>query len=130
MEELYNIGISSNDLENITYSYPEIRLISNEDIKSKIDFLKRIGCTDYQVRNIVISNPWYFRRELTELENIINTILSLGISNLSCFINDNPFFLNKDICEIVDYINNALQNGQELKTVVSMLEDNPMLIDK
>ena len=77
MEELFSIGISLTTLSNMLEINPEIKDMSNEEIKEKIELLKLINCTDKQIINIRRENP---EANLQEIADIYSEIYGIKIS--------------------------------------------------
>lgn len=127
MNELFKLGISDPDIRQMIEMNPEIELLSEQEILSKIQFLLEINCTSSQIRNILITNPFYFNLSSDHIANTIHTLKNLGFTNLNLLYDSNPFFLNYEIEEINEYIVNKQNEGLELSDIVMMIEDNPYL---
>lgn len=127
MNELFKLGISDLELQNMIEMNEEIQQLSEVEIISKIQLLQQIDCTLPQVRNILISNPFYLSFTTAEIQKIIQNLLKLGFTNLNLLFDSNPFFFDYEIEELKEYIINQQQNGMLLDDIISMIQDNPYL---
>ena len=130
MEELYNLGISNNTIKNMLELVPNIKDMSNKDIMDKINILKNINCSDYQILNIISSNPMYLDRTNEEITKLITKLTSLGFDTLNILFDSNPYILNLDIFEIDNYINNRLSNNELLDDIIDDMDSNPYIFNE
>lgn len=130
MIELYNLGLSENEIKNIIEMCPEIINFSNDDIVDNIKVLKDIDCLDRHIRNILICNPFYLYRDIEDILNLINKLLEIGMTNINLLFDSNPFLLNKDDYEIDDYINKQISAGKTIEDIVDEIDSNPYIIDE
>jgi len=130
MIELYNMGISDNTIKNMIDLVPEIKDISSSEILEKKELLEKIKCTDYQMMNIISSNPQYLNRTNSEIINLIQKLNSLGFDTLNILFDSNPYILNLDPFEIDNYINIRLSNGELIEDIVDDLETNTYLFNE
>jgi len=72
MEELYNLGISHTTILNMLEQCPNIKNMTINEIKEKIEILKKINCSNYQIVNIISSNAMYLDKTN---ENIIKWLI-------------------------------------------------------
>ena len=130
MGELYNLGISNNTIKNMLELVPNIKDMSNKDIMDKINILKNINCSDYQILNIISSNPMYLDRTNEEITKLITKLTSLGFDTLNILFDSNPYILNLDIFEIDNYINNRLSNNELLDDIIDDMDSNPYIFNE
>lgn len=130
MEELYYYNLNDNDIKEMINLNNEILLLENYEIKEIIDILKNIKCNDKQIRNILICNPFYLSRCKSDIVNLILKLKELGINDLNLFFESNPHFLNKDVFEIEEYINNQVNKKRNILDIINELENNPYVIDE
>ena len=130
MLELYNLGIQEQELKFIIEQCPNILKISTYEVLEKIEILKLIECSESVIRNIIISNPHYLNRINNDIINLIKKLTTLGIDCLNLFFDSNPFFLNKDVFEIDNYINTRIKMGLTIEDIINELEENPYIIDE
>ena len=129
MEELYNYNLNDSDIKEMISINNDILSLSNEEIKNIVELLLKINCNDKQIRNILISNPFYLSRCISDVIDLIKKLMNLGITSLNILFDSNPWLLNKDVFELDDYINQEL-NNKTLEEIVDELESNPYIIDE
>lgn len=129
MLEFYNLGIEEKDLLEMIKTCNEIKELEDEEIISKINLLKDLDCTNKQIRNILITNPFYLDRIETDILKLIKTLLELGFKDLNILFDSNPYILNKDSFEIEDYIEEK-KSEQSLEEIIDGLDSNPYLFDE
>lgn len=130
MDILYNLGIEEKEIYNMIEQCREIKELTQEEIEYKIYLLKELGCNDRQIRNVVISNPYYLDRFNEDIINLINKLISYGFEWINILLDSNPYILNKDDFEIEKYINNRIKDNESLEDIVDDLESNPLLFDE
>lgn len=110
--------------------FPNIINLSNIELENSIDLLKNINCNDRQIRNILISNPYYLDRSNEDILNLIKKLIQINIKNINLLFDSNPFLLNKDAYEIEEYIYKELNKGKILDEIIDEFESNPYIIDE
>ena len=129
MEEIYNLNISDNTLSTMLEINPEINDLSREEILDKIELLKSVNCNNYQITNIISSNPIYLSKINEDILLLIKKLDELGFSSLNILFDANPYILNLDSYEIDNYINNRVNNGEKVDNIVDDLDTNPYLFN-
>lgn len=128
MEEiLRNIGISQKTINQMEEISPNIKELNEEEIKEKIDILKKIKCDEIQVRNIISSNAMYLEKSNTDIEKLINKMHELGFEMLNILFDGNPYILNLEANEIEDYIQKRQAEGEELEDIVDEMSSDPSI---
>ena len=130
MMELCSIGINDISIKNMVDSVPEIKDLSEKDIVDKINFLKKLGCSENQIVNIICSNPRFLCRTSTGLINLIYGLSDFGFSEFNILLDSNPYILNLEFFEVNNYINTMLNNGALLEDIVDNLDSNPYLFNE
>ena len=75
MEELFKLGISENGIKNMLELNPNIKEITNEEVKEKIELLKTINCSDREILNIISSNSLYLDKTKTDCLKLFKFLL-------------------------------------------------------
>ena len=128
MEEiLRNIGISQKTINQMEEISPNIKELNEEEIKEKIDILKKIKCDEIQVRNIISSNAMYLEKSNTDIEKLINKMHELGFEMLNILFDGNPYILNFEASEIENYIQKRQAQGEELEDIVDEMSSDPSI---
>ena len=130
MEELFNLGISNNTIKNMLELVPNIKEMSNKDIIDKINILKNINCSDYQITNIISSNPMYLDRTNEEILKLLQKLNNLGFNTLNILFDANPYILNLELYEIDNYIKNRLEKNETLEDIIDDMESNTYLFNE
>lgn len=130
MEELFNLGISNNTIKNMLELVPNIKEMSNKDIIDKINILKNINCSDYQITNIISSNPMYLDRTNEEILKLLQKLNNLGFNTLNILFDANPYILNLETYEIDNYIKNRLEKNETLEDIIDDMDSNPYLFNE
>lgn len=129
MSYLSTLKLSGQTIKSMVELCPNILELTDEEIKEKIYILKKVKCTENQIKSIISSNPMYLDRTNDEVINLIKKIIAVGFKNLNILLDSNPYILNLDSFEIEKYINDRLKNGENLEEIIDELEANPSLFD-
>lgn len=130
MDQLYNIGISEEDISNMLELNPDLKDISDKEVESKILILESINCTSNDINNIISSNSLFLTRTDKEIANLIDFLEKLGFTTLNILFDSNPYILNLEPFEIKDYIDKRLDNRESLEDIVDDLETNSYLFNE
>lgn len=129
-EILKKIGISEKTINQMEEICPNIKDLTNEEILSKIEILKKINCDDIQIRNIISSNAMYLDKSNTDINKLINELRKLGFDNLDLLFDGNPNILNLDDFEVRKYIEDRERNGELLEDIVDDMSSNLFIFEE
>ena len=104
MIELYNIGVSEEEISNMIDLYKEIETLEDHDVLNKIKILKDINCSDKEILNIIISNPEYLILLDEDVLTTLNKLKDLGYNDLNILIDSDPYILSLEEYEIKNYL--------------------------
>jgi len=127
MDILFKLGISEIELKNIIDINNEILDFSQEEITSKIKLLNKINCTPSEIRNILITNPFYLSYSMDIISNMFQKLSAMGFTHLNLLYDANPFFFDYELDEIMEYIMKKQNEGLKLEDIITMIQDNPYL---
>ncbi len=127
MGYLYNI-LDELSIKEILEIEENIQNVSNEDVKEKVDLLKIIGCTDKQIRNIIVSNPLYLLEETDNVKLLINKFYNLGLEPIDYLIDENPNLLTRAFDYIDEFIYNKLSNGYNVEDIRDLILNDSSII--
>ena len=130
MIELYNIGISEETIKNMLEVNPEIKDLSEKEIKEKVLILEKFGCFDDQIINIISSNPTFLSRTKGEVLNLVKTLVDYKFRTLNVLLDSNPYILNLEPFEINNYIDKRVEQGELLDDIIDDLDSNPILFNE
>lgn len=100
MDALIRFGLSIEEIKNMMDANILIDGASTDILEKLIDALREIGCSSSQIKNILITNPFYLNRTNLEVSNLINVLRDMNFTNLDVVFDTNPFLLNFDGDEI------------------------------
>lgn len=100
MDALIRFGLSIEEIKNMMDANILIDGASTDILEKLIDALREIGCSSSQIKNILITNPFYLNRTNLEVSNLINILRDMNFTNLDVVFDTNPFLLNFDGDEI------------------------------
>lgn len=92
-----------------------------------INFLKRVGCNERIIKNIITSNEWVLSRSVSDLEKLVAKLQEIGLTDIVDLLDANPYILNLDTYEIDNYIKKKEESGESFDEIVSTLESEPAL---
>lgn len=130
MQELYNIGIGEITFKTMLEINPELKELSNNEILEKKIILRKIGCNDDQLLNIISSNPIFLSRTNGEIIKLIDYLRKLGFNHTNILFDANPYILNLEPFEIDNYINDRINNGELFEDIIDDLDSNPYLFSE
>ena len=128
MLNLYNLGITDEELLELLEQNNKVIKLTEEDLLISINILKNIGCNDLQIKDIIITNPWYLTRSYDDTINLINKLTEIGIKNLNNLFDNYPLLLNKDDFEIQEFVDKCLKNNMDKNDIIDIIENNPYMI--
>ena len=92
-----------------------------------INFLKKIGCDERIIKNVIISNEQVLSRSMPDLEKLVAKLREIGLTDIVDLLDANPYILNLDAYEIDDYIKRKEELGESFDEIVDALESEPAL---
>lgn len=122
MKALLEYGLSEDNIMEIFNKYPSVKNIDDNEIKNKIYMLEYIGSSKRIIKNIIISNPEYLNRDISDIKDLINKLLSLKIQRLDITFDSNPWLLNKDSYEIDEFIDNKVNSVMDYDDVIDLID--------
>ena len=130
MIEPYNMEISDETLKSMIEINPEITELTNQEIIKKVEILKEINCSKTQILSIISSNPLFLSRGINEIIKLLSYLQEIGFTCLNILFDSNPYILNLEPFEIKKYINNRINQGENLDDIVDDLDSNPYLFQE
>jgi len=128
MQELFNIGLSVVDIQEMVDCAPNIQELDGPDIKEAIEILRIINCTEKQIQNILLTNPFYLNKSPLDTLKLVKKMGNLGIKYINLLFDTNPCFLNYEEYEIENYVNQQMKLNLSLREIASQIEDNPFVL--
>jgi hypothetical protein len=117
MDTLIRFGFSIEEIKNIMDTNIFIEN-SDNDISKLIDILKDNKCDTNKIRNIILCNPLYLSRKMSDINNLIDKLIEIGIKRIDILLDSNPYILNLNINELDNIIKEKKEN------IVNYLNNN------
>ena len=127
MNNLIELGIRYQDLQEMFNLNPMLEYLNDKEINDNILFLKSLKCSDIIIKNIIICNPFYLNRSITDLQKLVSKLINLGLTNLDLLFDSNPYLLNKDAFEIDSFIKEKLKLGFKLESIIDLIDSDPYI---
>ena len=108
----------------------DIKDLSSQEIYEKEIILTNVNCTKNQMKNIISSNALFLTRTNEEIIQLINCLKKYRFDTLNILFDSNPYILNLEPFEIDNYINERINNGEELDDIIDDLDSNPYLFEE
>lgn len=122
MEYLVNY-FNSDEILHLINVNSNIKELEPEEVELVVNLFKQIGIDEKSIYEIVYANPFCLNRDVTDIKKLIKKLYELGIEDMATIFEANPWFIDKDDFEIDDYIQEKLDKG---KTMESIIDDISM----
>ena len=119
---LLELGIEEKEIKNLMEQINDF--VDYEDHEKNIEILRSINCSEKQIKNIVISNPIFLIRSNSDIVKLVKTLIDFGFKDLDEIFDTNPYLLNKDDFEIVNYFNSKQNEGLSNDDILDLIESN------
>ena len=120
IDYLLELGISDKDIKEIIEVNKGLTYF--DDYDKNIELLKIINCDDKEIRNIIISNPNILMRSNSDLVKLINCLNNYGFTNLNILFDSNPYLLNNDDFEVINFFNKKKKQGLLKEDIIDLIE--------
>ena len=127
MNYLICLGINFEELKEMFNLNPILEYLNDKEINDNILFLKSLKCSDTIIKNILIFNPFYLNRSISDLQKLVSKLINLGLTNLDLLFDSNPFLLNKDAFEIDNFIKQKLKLGFNLESIIDLIDSDSFI---
>ncbi|MBQ8472947.1 MAG: hypothetical protein IJ501_05535 [Bacilli bacterium] len=127
MNYLICLGINLEELKEMVNLNPMLEYLNDKEINDNILFLKSLKCSDTIIKNIIICNPFYLNRSISDLQKLVSKLISIGLTNLNLLFDSNPYLLNKDAFEIDSFIKEKLKLGFNLESIIDLIDSDPYI---
>lgn len=104
MDELIRYGFSIEEIQNMMDNNMMINSILDKDVAYLLKLLEEVGCSRSQIKNISITNPFYFSQNISSIEELLMILKEMGFSSIPILLDENPYLLNlshEDLLQIV-----------------------------
>ena len=93
-------------------------------------FLRKLGCNDRIIRNVITSNTSILSRSVPDLEKLVAKLQQIGLTDIVDLLDANPYVLNLDAYEIDNYVKKRMESGESIEEISDNLESEPALFSE
>lgn len=111
MDVLIRFGFSIEEIKNMMDTNLNIDNTADEELKKLIRILRENSCSEDEVKNVLISNPFYLSRNYYEIVKLIDVMKEFGLISLNTLFDSNPFILNLEEGDFLELIKNKQREG-------------------
>lgn len=105
---------------------PEIKDMEDEEIERMIDILKRLKCSPSTISDAIYANPFYLTNIESDIIDIVNTLISIGITDFDEILQGNPWILDRDPAEIKKFLLEERKKGTSVLDILEKIERGEM----
>lgn len=105
---------------------PEIKDMEDEEIEKMIDILKKLGCSPNTISDAIYANPFYLTNIESDIVDIVNTLISIGITDFDEILQGNPWILDRDPDEIKNFLLEERKRGTDVLEILEKIEKGDM----
>lgn len=124
MDVLIRFGFSMENIQIMMDTNHFIGDMKDKDIMTLIEILKKIGCTDTDIKNIFLCNPFYLTKDVMEAKELIQKLLMIGCTYLPLLLNSNPYLLNMNTEEFNKFYNRKIHEGLSKEEIIDYMNYN------
>ena len=124
MDVLIRFGFTIEEIKNMMDTNDTIEMTPDQEIEKIIDILKKNGCEDKHIKNILLCNPFIITISLNKLTELIKKLKELGLTNLYTLFDSNPYLLNKTKEEIEKLYDKKSYEGLSQEEILDYIQYN------
>ena len=124
---LLQIGLTNKDIKDINNFDNNLLYEDIDDIKKIVFLLKEIDMNDNSIKEVIICNPMILSRTYEDVYQLILKLKEYNFDSINYLLESNPFFINYDAYEIVEYYNSKNRSIQE---ITESIENNPYIMEE
>lgn len=126
MNILIKYGFTIEEFQNMLLDNPDISDITDNSILTIINYLVDNGCSNSQIRNILIANPYILSSDLDEISILIDRFKEL-FDNINLLFDSNPFILNWNLKKLNNFISKMIDSDYSMEYIYDYLLNNIVL---
>ena len=126
MNILIKYGFTIEEFQNMLLDNPDISDITDNSILTIINYLVDNGCSNSQIRNILIANPYILSSDLDEISILIDRFKKL-FDNINLLFDSNPFILNWNLKKLNNFISKMIDSDYSMEYIYDYLLNNIVL---
>jgi len=121
MDVLIRFGFTIEEIKNMMDTNIEIDTIKDECLEELISILDCLGCSDIQIKNILIANPFYLNRDIEDVKELLKAVKKVGFTYLNVTFDSNPFLLNLDKDEFLGIVTKKHKEGLNDREIIDFI---------
>lgn len=129
MESLLQV-FSDEEIVELIENNPKIKSMSNLDMSKLLGFITSLGVDTNKLKNIILSNPLYLSRDVSEVDSLFKYLRDIGINNLDIIIDTYPLFLNYSLDDIEEFVSLQENKGLSVTDICEIIVSEPYIIDE
>ena len=126
MDSLIRFGFTIEEINILMDSNEDIQSCNDKTIQELIKVLESIGCSEKQIKNIFLCNPFSLTENINSIKKQIKILYQYGIDNIPLLLNSNPFLLNKNI-NIESIIKDNELRGLSKEEIIDYFFENSII---
>lgn len=129
MESLLQV-FSDEEIVELIENNPKIKSMSNLDMSKLLGLITSLGVDTNKLKNIILSNPLYLTRDVSEVDSLFKYLRDIGINNLDIIIDTYPLFLNYSLDDIEEFVSLQENKGLSVTDICEIIVSEPYIIDE
>ena len=124
MDVLIRFGFTIEEINNMMETNQSIDEISDNNINEFINILKKINCTEKEIKNIISCNPFYLSKNIEDVKQLIKRLQEIGCTYLNLLLDTNPYLLNMEKIELDKLYNKKIHEGLSKEEIINYMNNN------
>ncbi|MBQ9019131.1 MAG: hypothetical protein IJ097_02315 [Bacilli bacterium] len=124
MDFLIRNGFTIEEIKIMMDTNDSIEYVNEKNINLLVSVLKENNCTDIDIKNIFICNPFSITNDINIICNLINKLKELKIDNLNLLFTSNPYILNMSDKDLEKLYNKKKREGLNNNEIIDFINYN------
>ena len=116
--------LNEEELIDITSSNSDIQYLETEEIEYMVDLLIKLGFKPEEVKQTILANPCYLTVEPESIQNLVKTLVRLGLRDVNSYLVNEPWLLNIDSQDLIEFIKEKDSKGYDRESAFEMFLAN------
>lgn len=121
MDVLIRFGFSIEEIKNMMDTNEELDNVDDSTAQNLIQLLCDLGCSEEDIKNIFICNPFFLSRAMQDVKDLITRLKSLGIRDFVSLFDSNPYLLNGTVEDFNVLYESLKKEGYSKKEILESL---------
>lgn len=124
MDFLIRNGFTIEEIKIMMDTNEYIEYVNEKSINSLVTLLRNNNCSDQDIKNIFICNPFSITNNINDISNLIDKLKEYKISNLNLLFTSNPYILNMSDKELDTLYNKKKSEGLNNSEIIDYINYN------